>query len=118
MRGTRPRAPAGPRDARAMLLLVVAALLHLPIVYLLVGDARFPPTITLGLGLLSMGLAWSGGVALEGRRRGTVRALAALGVAEGALVFVPALASALGDARWLFVGISVLCGCAFASGRK
>lgn len=107
-RGTRPRPPPGPQDPRATGLLVTAALLHLPIVYLLVRDATQLPVLTLAVGLLAMGLAWSGGVTLEGRRAGTVRALAALGVAEGALAFTPPIVASLGNARWLFLGILAL----------
>lgn len=107
LKGTRPRPPPGPRKPLATALLVAAAVLHLPVVYLLVGSPALSPPFAIAVGALSMGLAWSGGVTLEGRRGGTARAFAALGVAEGALAFVPLLADALGDARWLFVGIAL-----------
>jgi len=108
VRGRRERPPPGPKHPLAMILLVLASLLHLPIVYLLVALNEAMPTVTLFVGLLSIGLAWCGGVSLEGRRPGTVRVVAAFGVAEGALAFAPSLASALGDARWLFVAIAIL----------
>lgn len=105
LKGTRPRPPPGPRSPLATTLLVAASLLHLPLVYLLIAHTELTPPFALTVGLLAMGLAWSGGCSLEGRRRGTVRALAAAGVLEGALVVVPQIADALGPSKWLFVAI-------------
>ncbi|HUR69013.1 MAG TPA: hypothetical protein VM370_07175 [Candidatus Thermoplasmatota archaeon] len=106
-KGTRPRPPPGPKRPLATLLLVGAALLHLPLVYWLVANVALQPPFAITVGLIAMGLAWSGGVSLEGRRAGTVRFIAAFGVAEGALAFVPVLAAALDGARWLFVAIAL-----------
>lgn len=108
IRGTRPPAPLGPRRRLATVLLVTAALVHLPLVYLFVAMPTMP-TVTLAVGLVAIGLAWCSGVSLEGRRAGTVRAIAAVGVAEGALAFVPPVAEPLGNARYLFVAIAALC---------
>lgn len=118
LRGTRARPPPGSKRPRVTYALVAASFLHLPIVYLLVAAIGEMPSITLGLGLLSIGLAWGGGVALEGRRSGTVRALSALGVMEGALAFVPAIADPLGNVRWLFLAIAALCGGALIMARS
>lgn len=74
------------------------------------------PPIPVLVGLLSMGLAWASGVALEGRRRGTTRLIAALGVAQGAFVFAPGVASALDGARWLFVVVALLSAGAMMAG--
>lgn len=109
VRGTRQRPPPGPKSPLATGLFVVASLAHLPLVYLLVRHDGMAPPLPLAIGLLCMGIAWSGGVALEGRRRGTTRAFAVLGMAEGALAFVPMLVEPLGSARWLFVLIALLC---------
>ena len=113
VRGTRERPPPGPPRPLATLLLVLASLAHLPVVYGIVRDGTLAPPIGLLIGLLSMGLAWASGVSLEGRRIGTARALAALGVAEGALALVPAIGAALDGARWLLVVIAALCGGAY-----
>lgn len=109
VRGTRPRPPPGPKRPLATVLLVAAALAHLPLVYLLVGDSARSPALVIAIGLLSMGLAWSGGVSLEGRRQGTVRAISMLAIAEGAIVFAP-LDPPLGSARWLFLVVAALAG--------
>jgi hypothetical protein len=66
------------------------------------------PAFVLGVGLLGMGLAWAGGVSLEGRRHGTARAFCALGIAAGVLAFAPALAGPLGGARFVFLAIAAL----------
>lgn len=108
LKGTRPRPPPGPSKPLATAFLVAAATLHLPAVYLLVAHTTLSPPFALSVGILSMGLAWAGGVSLEGRRRGTARAFAALGVAEGALAIVPQMGEALGNARWFFLGVSAL----------
>lgn len=76
-------------------VLVAASLLHLPIVHRLVGHDQAPPPAAITVGLLSMGLAWSAGCSLENRRRGTVRGIAAAGLAVPLLVFL------LGDALGL-----------------
>lgn len=109
VKGTRPRPPPGPRAPLATLLLVLASLAHLPLVYLLVADASLVPAFALVVGLLAMGLAWSGGVSLEGRRRGTARAFALVGIAEGMLTFVPDVIAATDGARWLFLANALLC---------
>lgn len=109
IKGTRPRPPPGPRAPLATLLLVLASLAHLPLVYLLVADASLVPAFALAVGLLAMGLAWAGGVSLEGRRRGTARAFALVGVAEGVLSVVPDVVAATDRARWLFLAIALLC---------
>lgn len=109
VKGTRPRPPPGPQAPVATALMVAAALAHLPLVYLLVADATLGPPIAVGVGLLAMGLAWSGGVSLEGRRRGTARAMAFAGILEGSLAFVPAVADAADGARWLFLVNALLC---------
>ena len=114
VRGTRPRPPPGPRKPLAALLLVAASLAHLPLVYALVRDVQLVPVFTLAVGLTAMGLAWSGGVSLEGRRRGTARAIAAIAVAEGSLAVVPVVADAIGPARWLFVLSALLAGAGLA----
>jgi hypothetical protein len=91
-----------------MALLLTAALLHLPLVYLLIGRPEVTPVLSILVGLLSMGLAWGSGVSLEGRRSGTVLILSSFGVAEGALMFLPEITEALGNARWIFAGIALL----------
>lgn len=108
LRGTRPLQPPGRKRPLAMVLLFSAALAHLPLVYFLVKNVELQPPFTLAVGLIAMGLAWSGGVSLEGRRRGTAQIVAAFALGESALAFVPSLASALGAARWLFVAIGLL----------
>lgn len=114
VKGTRPRAPPGPKRPLVTVLLVVASLLHLPLVYFLVSGIALQPAFTLAVGLIAIGLAWSGGVALEGRRHGTVRFIAAMALGESALAFVPVLAAALGVYRWLFVAIGTLAVAALA----
>lgn len=118
LRGTRRPAPPGPKRPRVTILLVLASLLHLPIVYLLVAGGVSFPSVTLLVGLLSIGLAWCGGVSLEGRRPGTVRTIAGVGLAEGILAFVPAVAAILGGARWIFLGIALLSGLALWLARR
>lgn len=108
VRGTRPRPPPGPPRPLATVLLVAASLLHLPLVYALLRDIDLQPSFTLAVGLIAMGLAWSGGVSLEGRRQGTVRLFAALALGESALAFVPLIGETIGAARWLFVAIGAL----------
>lgn len=108
LRGTRPPAPPGPKRPLATVLLFAAAIVHLPIVYALVAAIELAPPFTIAIGLLSMGLAWSGGVALEGRRPRTMRFIAALGVAEATLAFVPMIALALDGVRWLFLVVGAL----------
>lgn len=75
------------------------------------------PGVTLVVGLLAIGLAWCGGVSLEGRRAGTVRLVGAFGVAEAAFAFVPTLADPLGSARWGFLAIGALCALALLATR-
>lgn len=92
---------------RAAIPLFAAALADLPVVYRLVGDDVAPPAVSLSLGLLAMGLAWSGGCALEGRRAGTVYAIAWLGVAQPLALASP-LARAHVDAAWTWLVLSAL----------
>jgi hypothetical protein len=77
---------------------VGASAVNLPAVYALVD-----PTLdlvarlyALYLGLLAMGLAWAAGAALEGRRRGSVRAIAGLGVLSPLLALIPPSKDVLG----------------------
>lgn len=70
---------------------MAAAVVQLPVVYGVVARGGAGAPLALALGLLSMGLAWSAGCSLEDRRRGTVRALAALGVLAPWLSFAPML---------------------------
>lgn len=118
VKGTRPRPPPGPKSMPAFLLFVAATACHLPLVYLLVRHDAFSPPAALTVGLLAMGLAWSGGCSLEGRRPRTVRAIAALGVAEGALAFAPPFAAPLGEARWLFLAIAAFAAAGLASALR
>ena len=111
-RGTRPRPPPGPRRPAATLLLYAAAFAHLPLVYLLVRDAALAPPFAISVGLVAMGLAWAGGVTLEGRRPGTTRFIAGAAVAEGLLGLLPQVGDALGSARWVFAAIALLAGAA------
>lgn len=76
------------------LLLLAACLALLPIVHPLVAEARVDPPVVIGLGLLSMGLAWAGGCSLQARRRRTVYAIAVAGVALPLLAWTPMLAPA------------------------
>lgn len=108
VRGTRPLRPPARKRPLVMVLLFSAALVHLPLVYFLVRNVELQPPLTLAVGLIAMGLAWSGGVSLEGRRRGTSQLIAAIALGESALAFVPTLGEALGPARWLFVAIGAL----------
>lgn len=80
-----------------MLLLVGAGVANLPLVYMVLErmpDA--PPPLVLSVGLLSMGLSWAGGCAIQERRPGSVVAIAALGVAEALVPLVPGAREALG----------------------
>lgn len=70
-------------------LLVGAAIVQLPLVYTLVERRDAAPPVALGVGLLSMGLAWSAGCSLEDRRKGTVRAISLAGALAPWLAFVP-----------------------------
>ena len=91
------------------IVLVVASSLLFPLVYRLIALGEAPP-YALSYGLLSMGLAWSGGCALENRRRGTVRALTAAGLAAPLVTLVPALSVGLGGLeRALLAGVGLLC---------
>lgn len=111
VRGTRPRPPPGPRKPLASLFLVAASFAHLPLVYLLVRDVTLAPPVAIAVGLIAMGLAWCGGVALEGRRPGTTRLVAATAVLEGALAFAPPIEASLGSARFGFVAIAAFAAC-------
>lgn len=111
VRGTRVPPPPGPHRPLATLLLVGAALVHLPIVHALVRAGELAPPFTVAVGLVAMGLAWSGGVSLEGRRNGTALAIAAIALVESALAVVPPVAAALGPSRWIFLASG-----AFAAG--
>lgn len=108
VRGTRTPPPRGRASPLAMTLLVLATLAHLPLVYLLVRDSALAPPYAIFVGLVAMGLAWSGGVSLEGRRRGSAQIIAAVAIAEGALAFLPTLETALDAARWLFLLVAAL----------
>lgn len=108
VRGTRPPAPPRRKRPLVALLLFAASFAHLPLIYALVRDLELQPPFTLAIGLIAMGLAWSGGVSLEGRRRGTAQLIAAFALGETALAFVPIVADAIGPARWLFVAIGAL----------
>lgn len=119
IRGTRPRPPPRRSEPLAAILLVAAVILHLPLVYLLVAADTLAPAFALAVGLLAMGLAWSAGKALEGRRRGTSLVLAALGTAEFLLGFLPGgLEAELGAWRFLLVGTSAMCAGAWALLRR
>lgn len=67
-------------------LLVAACVADLPLVYLLI-RAEAPAMLVLAGGLLSIGLAWSGGFILEGKRLRLARGVATLGAASGAAAF-------------------------------
>lgn len=112
VRGTRPRPPPGPSQPVVTALLAVAAVLHLPLAYLAVAAIELAPAFTILVGLLAMGLTWCAGVSLEGRRIGTVRGIAIAGTLEGGLALLPAVAAALGSARWLLLLSALLCGLA------
>lgn len=77
-------------------LLVGAGVANLPLVYAMLAVPDLHAAIGIATGLLSMGLAWAGGAALEGRRHGSVRVIAALGVLEVAIPLVPAARETLG----------------------
>lgn len=79
------------RPRAAFALLVVAGVAHLPVVHALVARDEQAPPLVLGMGLLSMGLAWSAGCALQRRRRRTVLGIGALAVLEPALLLAPAM---------------------------
>ena len=115
LRGTRPRAPPGRKRPLAAILLFAGSFVHLPLVYALLRDLEIQPPLALAVGLIAMGLAWSGGVSLEGRRRGTAQLIAAFALAQTALAFVPVVADAIGSARWLFVAIGALALCALVA---
>lgn len=85
------------------LLLVVACVLLLPVIYHVVSRDKAGAPLALSLGLLAMGLAWSGGCALENRRRGTVRGIAALGVALPLLALLPAFPEPFAAAERAFL---------------
>lgn len=114
VRGTRARPPPGPSAPLAATLLFAASLAHLPVVYALVATHAFPPAIGLLVGALSMGTAWAGGVALEGRRPGTTRTFCVLAIAQAALAFAPQ-AAALGPARWLLLVVALLAAAALVA---
>lgn len=84
--------------AGAMALLVLAACALMPIIWSTLAKGESEPAVALSVGLLAAGLCWAGGCALEGRRRGTVLAIAALGVVVGLLALAPRVASELGGA--------------------
>lgn len=119
VRGTRPRAPPRRSEPLVALLLVLAVVLHLPLLYVLVATEGLAPPFSLGIGLLAMALAWSAGTSLEGRRRGTALAFSAVGTAEFLLGFLPGgLEEPLGPWRYLLVVTSALCAGAWALLRR
>ncbi|HET6404598.1 MAG TPA: hypothetical protein VFH78_08115 [Candidatus Thermoplasmatota archaeon] len=118
VRGTRQRPPPGRKRPLVATLLFAASVAHLPLVYALVRGVELPPAVPMAIGLLAMGLAWSGGVALEGRRRGTAQIFSALAVAQSLLAFVPPIAASTGSLRWLFVLIGAMAVGALAGLRK
>ena len=83
--------------------------------YLLIKTDALPPVGALGVGLLSMALAWAAGTSLEGRRRGTSKLVAAVGVAEVILI---AILGSLGAWRYLLLATAILSGAAWIALRK
>lgn len=81
-----------------MLLLVAAGVANLPLVHAVLSLAEPPALAVFGAGLLSMGLAWAGGCAIEGRRHGSIVILGSLGLAEAVVPLVPWARESLGDA--------------------
>lgn len=119
VRGTRAPPAARRPEPVAALLLVLAALAHLPLAYVLVKDESVGPFVALGVGLLAMALAWSAGKSLEGRRRGTTLSFAAVGAAEFLLGFLPGgLEPTLGALRYLLLLASACCVVAWALLRR
>lgn len=97
------------------LLLVIACVLLLPVIYHVVRRAEIGAPLALTLGMLSMGLAWSGGCALENRRRGTVRAIALAGLAMPLAALVPGFPESFGAMeRAVLLGAAATCAGALA----
>jgi hypothetical protein len=93
-------------------LLTGASVVTLPVLYALVRpdlDDIARPT-ALGLGALSMGLAWAAGVSLEDRRKGSVVLLCALAVLSPLVGVAPPVLSLVGAS-----GIALLSACAALS---
>lgn len=74
-------------------LLVAASLVNLPVVYRMVRDAPTDAALVLGVGFVSMGLAWAAGFHVQGKRPRLVQVLTLPGIAEAAIAFAPAHAS-------------------------
>lgn len=87
----RPRAsrPSVRERVLAMVLFVGAGLALLPLVHAMLTRDDLGPLIILPTGMLSMGLAWAGGCAIQNRRRGSVLALGILGVLVALAPLIP-----------------------------
>jgi hypothetical protein len=98
-------------------MLVAAGVVNLPLVYLFI-RAEAPPYAVFAAGLLAMGLAWSGGFFLEGKRLRVAQGVAALGVAEGAAALHPLVRDVDGAFFPLAAMVLSLAGLLMTRGRK